>query len=129
MRMRRAGSWETLWTEASPRGHRALTRSCLCRLRVPAVSPAVVFSAGCLSASDGVTASSWQSAGRGVSPGRLTLSQEEGQMDRCLHVRVASLGPDAGPVGKPPGHGAHTVVVPEEEGTGRSPCSTQGPTS
>jgi len=50
-------------------------------------------------------------------------------MDRCLHVRGASLGPDAGPSGKPRGQGAYAVVAPEKEGTGRSHSSTQGPTS
>jgi hypothetical protein len=127
MRMRRTGSWEALCTEH--RGQRALTRSCLRWLGVATVSLAIVFSAGCLSALDGVMASSRQNAGRGVSPGRLTLSQEEGQMDRCLHVRGTSFDPDAGPVGKPPGHGAQAVVAPEKEGTGRSHSSTHGPTS
>jgi hypothetical protein len=42
-------------------------------------------------------------------------------MDRCQHVTGASLG-------KPRGDGAHAVVAPEEEGTGRSHPSTHGPT-
>jgi hypothetical protein len=79
MRMRRGGSWEALWTEASHRGQRALPSSCLRWLCAATVSLAIVLSAGCLSALDGVMASSRQSAGGAVSPGRLTLSQEEGR--------------------------------------------------
>ena len=65
--------------EARHRGQRALTRSCLRPLVVATVWPAIVLRAGCLSALDGVMALSRQSAGRAVSPGRLTLSQEEGR--------------------------------------------------
>jgi hypothetical protein len=49
-------------------------------------------------------------------------------MDRCQHVTGASLGQDTWPIGKPRGDGAHAVVAPEEEGTGRSHPSTHGPT-
>ena len=77
--MRCAGSWEALFTETILRGHKALTRSCLCRLGVAAVSPAIVLRAGCLFALVGVIASSRQNAGRGVSLGRFTLSAKEGR--------------------------------------------------
>ena len=51
----------------------------------------------------GPTTPSRHSAGRAASQDGLTLSQEEGQMDRCLHVTGTSLGQDAGPIREPRG--------------------------
>ncbi len=49
----------------------------------------------------GPTTPSEHSAGRTVSQDGLTLIQEEGQMDRCLHVTGTGLGQDAGPIRQP----------------------------
>ena len=81
-----------------------------------------------ISALAGPTTPSRQSAGRAASQDGLTLSQEEGQMDRCLHVTGTSLGQDAGPIREPRGASAHMMAAPGEEGSGRSNRSVHGPT-
>ncbi len=47
------------------------------------------------------TTSNRHSAGRASSQDGLTLSQEEGQMDRCRHVTGTILGEDAGVIRDP----------------------------
>ena len=47
------------------------------------------------------TTSNRHSAGRASSQDGLTLSQEEGQMDRCRHMTGTSLGEDAGVIRDP----------------------------
>jgi hypothetical protein len=74
------------------------------------------------------TTSNRHSAGRASSQDRLTLSREEGQMDRCRHVTGTSLGRDAGAIREPRGTSAHIMAVPGKQVSGRSDRSVGGPT-
>ena len=74
------------------------------------------------------TTSNRHSAGRASSQDGLTLSQEEGQMDRCRHVTGTSLGQDAGAIREPRGTSAHMMAAPGEQVCGRSDRSVDGPT-
>jgi len=98
--MMRARSREATSNQPHHRRQGARTRSPLCRLDVATVSLATVLYGGALA---GPTTPSRQSAGRAASQDGLTLSQEEGQMDRCLHATGTGLGQDAGPIREPRG--------------------------
>jgi hypothetical protein len=73
------------------------------------------------------TPSNRHSAGRASSQDGLTLSQEEGQMDRrCRHVTGTRLGQDAWAIRGPRGTSAHMMAVPSEQVGGRSDRSVDG---
>jgi hypothetical protein len=74
------------------------------------------------------TTSNRHIAGRATSGDGLTLSQEEGQMDRCRHVTGTSLGQDAGAIREPRDTNAHMMAAAGEQVCGRSDRSVGGPT-
>jgi hypothetical protein len=112
-----------------PRPWRARTPSWLCRAGVGTILLSIVLYAGCLSALAESTTSGRQSVGRVPSHVGLTLRQEEeGQMDRCLHVARTWLGRNTGPIGGPRDRPAHAPVAPVAARFGRSQPSVNGPT-
>jgi hypothetical protein len=74
------------------------------------------------------TASNRHSAGRATSGDRLTLSQEEGQMDRFRSVTGTSLGRDTPAIRERRGTSAHMIAVPVEPVCSRSDRSVDGST-
>ncbi len=74
------------------------------------------------------TTSNRHIARRASSQDGLTLSQEEGQMDRCRHVTGTSLGQDAGAARERRGTSAHMMAAAGEQVCGRYDRSVEGPT-
>ena len=68
------------------------------------------------------------SDGRASPQDRLTLSQVEGQIDRCRHVTGTSLGHDAGAIRERRGTTTHMMEASGEQAGGRADRSVDGPT-